>query len=360
MRTQLACILLATAAALPTGEAYAQDQDLSIVINPRTGSASLRNDSGGPLSIDGYLLVAAQDTFDSVAWASLEDNATAGWLEGQANDQIISEVNLESSLSIAAGESIAIGSPYDAFSPSEIGQVEPTFDFTYSVEGVGVFPGEVEFSQRNNVVLVVDQATGEATLENQSEFDVSIDSYLVQSPTGVLDSGNWSRLANTVGGWAASPGTSTRIGEAHLEGATLLSANGGSLSLGSAVNAGSLTDESDLLFQFSIAADGAVPGRSLVGGVLFGPAAIVPDLPGDFNSDGSVDAADYTVWRDGLGVTYQQSDYDVWRSNYGQTAASGLAAAAQAAPEPGVSGLLAVSTLFAGASRRRSHRRARR
>jgi hypothetical protein len=37
-------------------------------------------------------------------------------------------------------------------------------------------------------------------------------------------------------------------------------------------------------------------------------------VPGDFNNSGTVDAADYVVWRKGLGATYTQTDYDVWRA----------------------------------------------
>ena len=60
-----------------------------------------------------------------------------------------------------------------------------------------------------------------------------------------------------------------------------------------------------------------------------------PPLEGDFNGDGSVDAADYVVWRKGLGTTYTQADYDVWRAHFGQTAGSGSGASAIAAvPEP--------------------------
>lgn len=55
-------------------------------------------------------------------------------------------------------------------------------------------------------------------------------------------------------------------------------------------------------------------------------------LPGDFNDDGFVDAADYTVWRDGLGVDFVAADYLVWRDNYG--ASAGLATSGSAAPEP--------------------------
>ncbi|MCA9258376.1 MAG: hypothetical protein KDA61_04205, partial [Planctomycetales bacterium] len=42
---------------------------------------------------------------------------------------------------------------------------------------------------------------------------------------------------------------------------------------------------------------------------------------GDFNGDGSVDAADYSAWRDGLGTLYSQQDYRDWRENFGKTQA---------------------------------------
>ncbi len=47
--------------------------------------------------------------------------------------------------------------------------------------------------------------------------------------------------------------------------------------------------------------------------------AIAPNLQGDLNQDGSVDAADYTVWRDGYQVTHTISDYRNWVLNYGKT-----------------------------------------
>ncbi|TWT97846.1 hypothetical protein Pla108_19990 [Botrimarina colliarenosi] len=45
--------------------------------------------------------------------------------------------------------------------------------------------------------------------------------------------------------------------------------------------------------------------------------------PGDYNADGQVDAADYTVYRDGLGTTFAPADYDVWAENYGADAGAG-------------------------------------
>ena len=70
---------------------------------------------------------------------------------------------------------------------------------------------------------------------------------------------------------------------------------------------------------------------------LYTTGVLSVGLPGDFNFNGVVDAADYVVWRKGLGTTYTQNDYNVWRAHFGQTAGSGAGALANAAvPEPSV------------------------
>lgn len=63
-------------------------------------------------------------------------------------------------------------------------------------------------------------------------------------------------------------------------------------------------------------------------------AGLNPTLPGDFNSDGLVDAADYTVWRDGLGTTYTESDYDVWKANFGSSSGGSGASSIDSSPVP--------------------------
>ncbi len=45
-----------------------------------------------------------------------------------------------------------------------------------------------------------------------------------------------------------------------------------------------------------------------------GTLSVVGELAGDYNHNGVVDAADYVVWRNGLGTIYTQNDYNVWRS----------------------------------------------
>jgi hypothetical protein len=64
-------------------------------------------------------------------------------------------------------------------------------------------------------------------------------------------------------------------------------------------------------------------------------------LPGDFNDDGRVDAADYVIWRRDDG---QQAGYDAWRAHFGQTAGGG-SASRTAAAEPASVSLLLTSAL---------------
>jgi hypothetical protein len=78
-------------------------------------------------------------------------------------------------------------------------------------------------------------------------------------------------------------------------------------------------------------------------------------LLGDYNHNGIVDAADYVVWRKGLGITFTQNDYNVWRANYGRTTGSGAGFSANAAvPEPTVSALLMFAAARCCLRRRRA------
>jgi hypothetical protein len=61
----------------------------------------------------------------------------------------------------------------------------------------------------------------------------------------------------------------------------------------------------------------------------------VDAIPGDFNTDGTVDAADYVFWRDRLGNPFTQEDYNVWRANFDAvTAGAGSGADHGSVPEP--------------------------
>ena len=67
-------------------------------------------------------------------------------------------------------------------------------------------------------------------------------------------------------------------------------------------------------------------------------------LPGDYNANGMVDAADYVVWRKTYGT---QAGFDLWRSHFGQMAGNGSGASANAAvPEPSALMLFALVVPF--------------
>ncbi len=111
-----------------------------------------------------------------------------------------------------------------------------------------------------------------------------------------------------------------------------------------------LTDADIVAF----AAGGDAASQSQVGTAYFDNFIVRDGLRGDYNDNGVVDAADYTVWRDQLGQTafglaadgnadgvVDGNDYALWVSTFGDTNA--IASNAMAVPEP--SGLLIVFSL---------------
>ena len=93
-----------------------------------------------------------------------------------------------------------------------------------------------------------------------------------------------------------------------------------------------------------------------------GPSAAT--LAGDYNHDGFIDAADYTVWRDTLGSTYELvadgnsdgainiADYTLWKNHFGNVVGSGGSVSPSAIPEP-AAGILGLITLLGFVTMRR-------
>lgn len=96
-----------------------------------------------------------------------------------------------------------------------------------------------------------------------------------------------------------------------------------------------------------------VAGTGILAGVL--------EVAGDYNHNGIVDAADYTVWRDSLGSVsdldangdnngtsegvIDAADYVVWKTNFGMGFELGSGSTSSAIPEPITLGLLASGSL---------------
>ncbi|TWT33956.1 hypothetical protein KOR34_37920 [Posidoniimonas corsicana] len=224
------------------------------------------------------------------------------------------------------------------------------------------------------LTLRVNTTTGQAWIVNDSTEDYTFDSYRIASSTNSLRPGDafWSSLSDnatdavdgddpgsTAGDgvgetWDEAGGADAGVlAESFLLGATTLAA-GQMIGLGSPVTPGG---SPDIAFQFRRADTGAV----IDGLVEFVSGGLI----GDYNADGVVDAADYTVWRDTLGQSVpvgtgadgdgdgqiDQGDYVAWRSNYGL--GSGASAAVDAAPEPLAAALALIAAAQLTMSRRR-------
>jgi autotransporter-associated beta strand protein len=97
-------------------------------------------------------------------------------------------------------------------------------------------------------------------------------------------------------------------------------------------------------------------------GVLNVTTAPVVGVPGDFNGNGTVDAADYVLWRKGGPLqneidtpgTVNGQDYLDWRSQFGKPPGSGSSLSAAAVPEPSTLMLLVfIAPLFVSGKLRR-------
>jgi hypothetical protein len=157
------------------------------------------------------------------------------------------------------------------------------------------------------LILEVNTTNGQTRFTNSTGESIHIDYYEIESSSSSLTAGGWSSLQEqdmagfpagdgSGNGWeeaGGSTGSSTMVlSESYLLGNSAV-ADEAEIGLGAAFKIGGAQD---LVFHY-----GEVEG----GGGL---------SPGDFNQDGTVDAADYVFWRDRLG---DANDYTLWQENFG-------------------------------------------
>lgn len=338
------------------------EQHPVLVVNRSTGVATLRNPgAGAAIGIDAYVVGSTMGALNPAAFSGGFAPAT-GWTEANPKATGISELNPTGTSALGAGASVSLGAIFAPPTPVVFGQENEDLRFRYSKPGGGFIEGTVVYEglPNNTLVLNVNPTTGQAQLLNPSGFTVAIDSYVIRSASGSLNPSSWSSLQDqgaNGGDWYEANPDSNTLSELLANDAATLSPNSGTIfNLGSPWVTGGLQD---LVLQF------ALDGESVLrtGKVVYGPLVAGVALPGDYNGDNIVNAADYTVWRDANGTsatlpndttpgTVNQSDYNVWRANYGAT----LSSPAVAVPEPTAVALLLGVAVVPALSIRRNRR----
>ena len=333
---------------------------LTLNVDWNTKAVSISSPSGESIAIDGYSILSASGGLSVGPWNSLQDQTLAGWMESTPTANALNELNanIGGSLSMS-GTPRGLGTPFNpVFGP--LGQSPEDLRFEYTIPSTGeTVEGLVNYTGNrivNNLLLIVDPTTGQAQLKNSSPSAGILRRLLhrlgVQFP--LPGNGNWTSLADQgVSGWQESNASAGSLNELRTSGFT-------SLSPGQSLNLGGLFDEvggeRDLVLEFAL--PGETDGRT--GTVLYAP--LMTAVPGDYNSNGVVDAADYTKWRDTLGQTgsglaadgngdnvVNQLDYTYWKTRFGNTSGSGSSLVQSGAnvPEPSVLASVCLALLMA-------------
>jgi hypothetical protein len=214
--------------------------------------------------------------------------------------------------------------------------------------------------------LEVNTTNGATRLLNPTPFNIPLDLYKVTSAHGSLNPAGWNRLETPAGNPAGFPsgdgtgngweelGTASdqAVAEGYLQNSSTLERNS-SATLGNLFSVG---DMQDLAFRYR-APDGVFYDaivQYVTSTAVFG----------DYNQNGVVDAADYTLWRNNFGSPTSlpndpspgvgQDDYTRWKQNFGQTGGgAGSIAAPSPIPEPTTFALLGTGMIFGLCRRRR-------
>ena len=239
---------------------------------------------------------------------------------------------------------------FDAQATNLINPPDPEMGRTYLDDiAIGTAWADVATVGVPRLTLKVNRADNTAKLINPTSATFNLSAYSIESASGALNAGGWTSLDDQLPGWQENVGTANKLLESNFQGSSPLGPNG-QLSLGGVFTASAMED---LTGRYTTT-DGLVN----VFNVQFVTEA---GQPGDYNGNGTVDAGDYTLWRNNLGGAasalqnrnpantgpVNAADYTFWKTNYGQPGSGSGSFGAASVPEAGALCLLLVATIAA-------------
>jgi hypothetical protein len=307
---------------------------LVLNVNRDTGELRVTNPLGGNIAIDSYQVTSNRGSMVA-SYAGLGSSTPGAgvWLMGNNSATGLFEIkepdmtppiDANDAYNLTAVPSVSLGTGFSrtgvAANVANFGNDGEDLIFSYSSPDGGVIRGQIVYEGtkfENNLVLRVNPNSGVASLKNDSLETLVFDGFDITSSDAALSIAGFTPITGGTGSWLTDANGTTGLSQVNFTGARTLSP-GQEVSIGDISATNFLTDaaKNGLSMNF-ILAEGLVSSAPTT----------------DYNGNGVVDAADYTIWRDNLGDTgatqaqgdgdgdgnITQADYDLWKSQFGLT-----------------------------------------
>lgn len=295
------------------------DQKPILTVDRDTGNVSLGNPSGGAVELDAYTIRSDLGTINDGNFVGLPGSE---WITSPGSANQVTQLRNSGVQVLGPASDFNLGNIYAALTEiPDFGIPLTSFEdieLTYSnssdaeIDGIVQFVGDIS---ENNLVVLIDSTTGQATMKNDSTYTIEIEAYTITSEGSFLEPGTWNSFDDqglNSGNWEDSLGSSSARLTELIQSGTATITPGQEFDLGVIYDVTGI--DTDILgFEF-----------------LFPPA---DSVDGDFNGDGTVNLADYTVWRDNLGAADESAiggngdgmngvdaaDYQLWKDNFGMS-----------------------------------------